>query len=225
MKLLMIGMDGAHIAAFQRGWTPFQPKARRKQLISSVIRVAKKLISYSLCLKLRQNATVNKSWATISTTPPPDARAFSSILGSWRHGIFVNDTARFSGAVDPVPIASVTQEVIDVINGDPEARKHGVSASPRHDNLNTGAPQYPDIVLSMPDSVVSSTSSGTAFAPFQTSTGPLGLKTVTNGVLLTVKSSQALAAHTTCSWDFKNPDDKTDLTAVYAHILKRLGAE
>jgi hypothetical protein len=203
----------------------FQPKARRKQLMSSVVQMAKKLIPYSLRLKLRKNATVNKNWAAISTAPPPGTRAFSSILGSWRHGIFVNDSVRFGGPVDPVQIPSVTQEVIDAINSDLEAGKHGVSASLRHDHQSPGAPQYPDIVLSMPDSVVSSTASGTAFAPFLMPTGPRGLKTVTNGFLMTIKSSQALAAHTTGRWDLENLNDKTDLTAVYAHILKRFGVE
>lgn len=199
----------------------FQPKASRKRLISSAVQVAKKLIPYSLRLKLRKNAAINKGWATIATTPSPSAHAFAAVLGSWRHGIFVNDRERFGGPVEPAQIDLVAERVMEAINADPEARAHGVSAALRHNARQCGAPQYPDIVLSMPDSVASSTASGSPFAPFKMPASPLGLKSITDGRLLTLKSSKALAAHTTGRWEFADTETPIDLTAVYSHIVKR----
>ena len=201
----------------------FQPKASRKRLMSTAVHVAKKIIPYSLRLKLRKNAAVNKSWAAISTAPPLGSRAFAAVLGSWRHGIFINDSVRFGGPIDPTQIDEIVQEVIDAINTDPEARSHGISAAPRRNSRQSGAAQFPDIVLSMPDSVVSSTASKKPFAPFDMPPSPLGLKSITDGRLLTLKSSNALAAHTTGRWEFDDTAERTDLTATYIHVLKRFG--
>jgi len=202
----------------------FQTKASRKRLIANAVHAGKKLIPYSLRLKLRKNAAVKKSWDSVATTPPPGAHAFAAVLGDWRHGIFVNDSERFGGPVDPAQIDEVANEVAKAVNGDPEARAHGVSAAPRHNSRQNGAPEYPDIVLSMPDNIASSTISAAPFAPFRMPASPLGLRTVTDGRLLTAKSGNALAAHTTGRWDFDEPETKTDLTAIYAHIIKRFGA-
>lgn len=193
-----------------------QKPSKQKRKIFDVIQFAKKLIPYSLRVVIRNNKHVKKAYESIITFDSARSRAFSTMIGDWRHGIFVNDQKRFGGPVPVDQIEKVKTEIVDRINAYSDAQNYGIYASRRPDP--SGAPEFPDVVLNVPDGFISSNDSDTPFEQFKLPPGPHTISTVTEGALLCGKSSKALAAVVGAKWSYKS--DKRDLTLVHHHVLE-----
>ena len=198
----------------------FQPRSSKSQS-ASVMRKVKKFVPMSLRKKIKSNKSIAKSWARLSVAPPNGSLAFSAILGSWRHGIFINDSERFGGPIDRNKIDEYTTQVIDAINMHQTARKHGVVARLPNLGRKERSKFFPDIILSMDDTVVSTNISTEVFSKFDYPIGPLGIKSVTDGQLLVVKSEKALCvAH---RFKFSETSrQKSNLTVVHDAVIENL---
>lgn len=179
-----------------------QKPSGQKRKVFDMIRFAKKLIPYSLRVAIRNSKHVKKAYESIVTFDPAGSRAFSTLIGDWRHGVFVNDQKRFGGPVPMDQIETVKAEIVEKINAHPDIKKHGIHASMRPDP--DGAPEFPDVVLSVPDGFISSNDYDAPFKQFTLPRGPHSIATVTKGALLCGKSSKALAAAVGAKWTDKS---------------------
>lgn len=194
-----------------------QSASKKNRSKMEIINFAKKLIPYSLRVAIRYNKRVKKVVESLVAFDSKNTRAFSTLIGDWRHGIYVNDQARFGGPVSPGDIERVKAEIVERIMAHPGAQRHGVMAAPRP-NPN-GSPHFPDVVLSVPDGYISSNDYDAPFTQFQLPPGPHEIATVTKGQLLSGKASNALALCVGGGWEVI--PGVRDLTMVHHHVLKR----
>jgi predicted AlkP superfamily phosphohydrolase/phosphomutase len=198
----------------------YQSRFTANRLIARIGRRMKRYLPYVIREKLKKSGSVKSRWRELSAAPPNGATAFSTLLGSWRNGIYINDSERFGGPVKPGLVQSVSRKLVEEINSDQEMLNHGIKAilRPSHETVEAQSVHYPDIILSMPDEIITSPINNKVISNVSMPKAPLGLKGITGEKLLCVKSSQALAANLTGSWITSG--DSPDLTAVYRHITE-----
>ena len=199
----------------------YQPRARSKSAVAGLVRKLKKYLPYAVREKLKKSKAIKSRWQGVAVSPPAGSKAFSALLGSWRNGIFINDIDRFGGTIEPGDIPRVCKELVRDINGHLEMQRHGISARLRAVGIGGGSPHYPDIVLDMPDSIMTSAASRNILSTLKLPLAPLGLRAVMEGKLFCFKSSAALAANLSGRWHCSN--DERDLTAVYRYVIKSFG--
>jgi predicted AlkP superfamily phosphohydrolase/phosphomutase len=194
----------------------YQPKSVSNSLLTNLVRTLKKYLPYALREKLKKSKAIKSKWQDIAVSPPSSSTAFSVLMGSWRNGIYINDKVRFGGPIDAEDIACIAKKVTDDINQDVEMRHYGISAKVRSDGIGNGSQYFPDVVLDMPDNIITSPSSTEVVSKVALPKAPLGLRSVTEGKLFCMKSSAALAANLSGKWECS--EREPDLTSVYSHI-------
>ncbi|HBM89324.1 MAG TPA: hypothetical protein DD437_12325 [Rhodobiaceae bacterium] len=196
-----------------------QKPSRRNRGTFELVRFAKKLIPFSLRVAIRNNKNVKKAYESLVTFDSQGSQAFSTLIGDWRHGVYVNDDERFGGPVPASQKDTVQADIIDAISRHPEAIKHGVTASPRPNAGAQGSPHFPDVVLHVPDGYISSGDFNQSFRKFDMPPWPHEIASVTRGQLLCGKASNAMAVCVRGEWD---PSlDAQDLTLIHHHALSR----
>lgn len=198
-----------------------QKPSGQKRKVFDIIRFAKKFIPYSLRVAIRNNKRVKKAYESMITFNPSTSVAFSNPIGDWKHGVFVNDQVRFGGPIPFHKIEHYKREIVDKINSDPEAQAHGIAASVRPNP--DGAPEFPDVILHVPDGYISSSDCDVPIKKFVLPGGPHSIATVTQGELLCGKSSKAMAI--TVGGDWSVSREYSDLTLVHHYILDRFKIE
>lgn len=194
----------------------FQKASVSKTLLSSLIRASKKYLPYSLRTKLKKSTAVKAKWQGLSVSPPKGSVAFSVPMGSWRNGIYVNDLQRFGGTIDAADRTEISAKIAQAINEDEEMRRSGVTATTQAVFIEKPTSHYPDIILHMPDDVMTSPASTKVMSKVMLPKAPLGLASVAKGDLYCVKSSNALAVNLHGNWEITY--GSSDLGCVYRHV-------
>ncbi|MGB0767557.1 MAG: alkaline phosphatase family protein, partial [Phycisphaeraceae bacterium] len=128
----------------------FQAARKNAGLKSAVKKVARLVVPRSMRKSVGKKA--NKIITAIGNdTDWEHTRAFSH---RFYGGIYVNDRERFGGlAISKEETDRLTDEIVQAINNDPEAKKHRLSARPfRREHADNPRQQtFPDVFVEAPD--------------------------------------------------------------------------
>lgn len=200
----------------------FQSPLPGKGLKKALIEYAKKVIPFSLKVKLQKLKPIKSAIESVATFDTAISYAFSHTKNDWTHGIFINDEKRFKGPVLEKDIDKIRHEIIQAFNSDPTSQQHGLFAHPVNKNPENSINYFPDIIVTLPSGYLTNNASNEFVKKFSRPNGVSSLSSVLRGDIIAMKSHEPLAvdcgknAHKS-----KQAFDGRDLTAIYDLVLKK----
>lgn len=194
---------------------------KRKDLVKSLVSFIKSKVPFALKHALKKTSITNLKAAGSFNFDQASTVAFCKTINDWSHGIFINDTRRFGGPVLETEILETRDRIVELINSNAEAQKHGIVARVLADRPNAVLDHFPDIQLVLPNGYLTSDKGQMFITEYDPPECPSSLAAVMRGDILSVKSHSPLAyfSNSVCE---KVDDDRLrgDLTVVYDRLVE-----
>jgi predicted AlkP superfamily phosphohydrolase/phosphomutase len=199
-----------------------KPANSSKNLKKLLIENLKKVIPFSLKVKLQKFSSVKNAVNTVTNFDTINSKAFCHTKNDWNHGIYINDKKRFGGSVETEDIPTVKQKIIETFNNDPEAIKHNLRAYSIKETTDNFVEFFPDILIDLPSGYVTNNASNEFIKVFSRPKGVSSLSSVLRGDMISIKAHEPLAIDVnSSSEEEKKMYDGRNLTAIYDLVLQK----
>lgn len=196
--------------------TGFQTPSRSRATIYSSIKSLKQYVPSSIKKVLKRSQVIKSSYESMSTFDAKSSKAFSISFSQGQHGIFINDKDRFGGPVAVQDIQKYKNKISQAFNVHPDSLKHDLKAIPID---AAKVPQYPDIVLDLPDGYLTSGEIKKFVEKYTLGKESHDLRQTAKGCYHTIKAHHPLAINCRGDWTVSPSTGKADLTLIYDHVL------
>jgi predicted AlkP superfamily phosphohydrolase/phosphomutase len=203
-----------------------KPANTSKNLKKILVEKLKKVIPFSLKVKLQKFSSVKKAVDNVVNFDNMNSLAFSHTKNDWNHGIYINDKERFGGAVETKDIQKTKEEIIEAFNTNSEVKKYNLRAYSIKENIDDPIKFFPDICIDMPSGYVTNNAVNEFIKEFKRPQGVSSLSSILRGDMISLKAHEPLAVD--CG-NFKDEDKKLydgrDLTAIYDLVLQKFNIQ
>lgn len=203
-----------------------QPANASNNLKKVIIEKLKKVIPFSLKVKLQKFSSVKKAVDTVVNFDNMNSLAFSHTKNDWNHGIYINDKKRFGGPVESKDIQKIKEEIITAFNAHEDVIKHNLQAYSLKEKMESPIEFFPDIVIDIPSGYVTNNASNEFIKEFKRPDGISSLSSILRGDMISLKAHEPLSVD--CG-NFTEEDKKIydgrNLTAIYDLILQKFNIQ
>lgn len=197
----------------------YQTLSQRNNLKKILIDKLKSIIPFSIKVLLKKSSTITHSSSVPHGFSPSSTLAFCKTIGDWSHGIYINDTLRFSGPVAHADIDPLKNEIISKINADPEVIQHKLRAYSLPGSTKDKLKEFPDIIIDMPNGYVTSDQVKHFIERYDPPKSPSVIASIMRGDMLCLKSHAPLAISNGECWKANAKNKENNLTEVYNMII------
>jgi len=202
----------------------YQHVERSKSILKRSVTKIKEIIPFSVKAYLKKTSLMKMKNVGLINFNTEKTRAFCKTQGDWSHGIYINDKVRFGGPVNDSDFDTTLEQIVALINSNPVAIAHKISATQTKKYDGARLAHFPDIVLSLPDGYLTSDKAPSFIADFRSSVSKSSLASIMKGDILSIKSHTPLAyiSDALCK-DVPADQLRGDLTVVYKRVLGIFG--
>lgn len=197
-----------------------QKVEKGRDLVKSLISLIKSIVPFSVKHLLKKSPAKRLKAAGGTNFNPAETLAFCKTTGDWSHGIYINDAKRFGGPVAEDKIVETRNNIVELINSNALAKKHGIQARTLSHANETVLDYFPDIQLTLPNGYLTFDQGSKFISEYHPPICQSSLAAVMRGDITSIKSHSPLAFFSSAACEKFNDTQMTgDLTVVYDRII------